>query len=167
MGQQQLLLLILVIVAVGTAVTMGLEMFSTSKSKMHHDVLVAEGTRIISDIQAWKARPAAYGGGQAQDFREVSFEDIGLTQHAVLAAAHLYFHENTTGCFVLATEGTDVPPGGFLLGAYTEAVTCEPVGTLEGTLFSNANAVAVVTGFTARDIRWYTPQQYLTAKTMP
>ncbi len=169
MGQQQLLLLIFVTVAVGTAVAVGIDLFSNAKTNMQHDALVAEGTRIITDIQMWKSKPSTFGGGSdTPGFYDVSFDDMGFSQHAALSAAQLSFHQTITGCFVLATSGVTVPPKGFLLGAYTNEVTCEPVGTLEGTLFSNADAVAVVTGLRADQIVWYTSQQYLTSgKTSP
>ena len=63
MGQQQLLLLVLGIVIVGLAVVVGIQAFSENKKKANADALVNDAIRIASDAQAWKLKPAAFGGG--------------------------------------------------------------------------------------------------------
>jgi hypothetical protein len=63
MGQQQLLLLVLGIVIVGIAVVAGIQAFSEGKDKADRDAMVTDAMRVISDIQAWKLKPAAFGGG--------------------------------------------------------------------------------------------------------
>ena len=62
MGQQQLLLLVLGIVIVGIAVVAGIQAFSEGKQKAEQDAAVSDAMRIISDVQAWKLKPGAFGG---------------------------------------------------------------------------------------------------------
>ncbi len=63
MGQQQLLLLVLGIVIVGLAVVVGIQAFGENQKKANSDALVNDAIRIASDTQAWKLKPAAFGGG--------------------------------------------------------------------------------------------------------
>ncbi len=63
MGQQQLLLLVLGIVIVGLAVVVGIQAFGENQKKANSDALVNDAVRIASDAQAWKLKPAAFGGG--------------------------------------------------------------------------------------------------------
>ncbi len=63
MGQQQLLLLVLGIVIVGLAVVVGIQAFGENQKKANSDALVNDAIRIASDAQAWKLKPAAFGGG--------------------------------------------------------------------------------------------------------
>src|SRR6056297_1265111 len=65
MGQQQLLLLVLGIVIVGLAVVVGIQAFGENQKKANSDALVNDAVRIASDAQAWKLKPAAFGGGAA------------------------------------------------------------------------------------------------------
>lgn len=76
MGQQQLLLLVLGIVIVGLAVVVGIQAFGENQKKANSDALVNDAIRIASDAQAWKLKPAAFGGGAAAD----GFTGITLTQ---------------------------------------------------------------------------------------
>ena len=85
MGQQQLLLLVLGIVIVGLAVVVGIQAFSENKKKANADALVNDAIRIASDAQAWKLKPAAFGGGAANDpddWTGLSFEQLGYTADA-------------------------------------------------------------------------------------
>jgi hypothetical protein len=63
MGQQQLLLLVLGIVIVGLAVVAGINAFSENQEKSTKDAIVNEGMRIATDVQAWRLKPDAFGGG--------------------------------------------------------------------------------------------------------
>ncbi len=63
MGQQQLLLLVLGIVIVGLAVVVGIQAFGENQKKANSDALVNDAIRLASDAQAWKLKPAAFGGG--------------------------------------------------------------------------------------------------------
>ncbi len=80
MGQQQLLLLVLGIVIVGLAVVVGIQAFGENQKKANSDALVNDAIRIASDAQAWKLKPAAFGGGAdtpANDFADFSFDQVG------------------------------------------------------------------------------------------
>ncbi|MDZ4699567.1 MAG: hypothetical protein SH809_07670 [Rhodothermales bacterium] len=79
MGQQQLLLLVLGIVIVGLAVVVGIQAFSENKKKANADALVNDAIRIASDAQAWKLKPAAFGGG-ADETLNVGFTGLLLGQ---------------------------------------------------------------------------------------
>lgn len=78
MGQQQLLLLVLGIVIVGLAVVVGIQAFGENQKKANADALVNDAIRIASDAQAWKLKPAAFGGGASDaDFTNFSLSQIG------------------------------------------------------------------------------------------
>ncbi len=80
MGQQQLLLLVLGIVIVGIAVVAGIQAFGEGKNKAAQDAAVSDAMRIISDVQAWKLKPGAFGGGAekaADDFTTMNFKALG------------------------------------------------------------------------------------------
>jgi hypothetical protein len=162
MGQQQLLLLVLCVVTIGAATTIGLSLFSDARRTASQDALVQASLALVTDLQTWKASAAAYGGGQGSiGFAEASFAAIGKSQTAYPhgLGGTFYFHEPAAGCFVLTTRGTHVPAGGFVLGAYAPGTVerCTPPHVFEGVLFSNATAVATVTGLRAEDVTWYYP----------
>ena len=77
MGQQQLLLLVLGIVIVGIAVIAGIQAFGDGSRKADGDALASEALNVVGDVQAWKAKPAAFGGGTEVDgFTGVSFDKL-------------------------------------------------------------------------------------------
>jgi hypothetical protein len=101
MGQQQLLLLVLGIVIVGLAVVVGIQAFGENQKKANADALVNDGVRIASDAQAWKLKPAAFGGGsETEGWAGLTFEQLGYT-----ATDNTY--TNLNGDFTLAA-GADV-----------------------------------------------------------
>jgi len=78
MGQQQLLLLVLGIVIVGLAVIVGIQAFGENARKSNADALVNDAVRIASDAQAWKLKPAQFGGGANEiGMSGFSFDKIG------------------------------------------------------------------------------------------
>lgn len=78
MGQQQLLLLVLGIVIVGLSVVVGIQAFGENQKKANADALVNDAIRIASDIQAWKLKPTAFGGGAGQsDFANLTLAQLG------------------------------------------------------------------------------------------
>lgn len=78
MGQQQLLLLVLGTVIVGLAVVVGIDAFSENRKKSNADALVNDAVRLASDAQAWRLKPAAFGGGaDDDDFTNLTLEDLG------------------------------------------------------------------------------------------
>lgn len=103
MGQQQLLLLVLGIVIVGLAVVVGIQAFSENQAKANADALVNDGVRIASDVQAWKLKPAAFGGGAAvTGFTGLDFEALGYQVNADGD------YENLNGLWTVTTaDGTE------------------------------------------------------------
>lgn len=103
MGQQQLLLLVLGMVIVGIAVVAGIEAFSEGKDKADRDAAISDAMRIISDVQAWKLKPVAFGGGAngtAADFADVSLQSLGITPND---GAN---YKTLNGCYSLAGTAT-------------------------------------------------------------
>jgi hypothetical protein len=169
MGQQQLLLLVLCVVTLGVAATIGLSLFSDAQRSSSEDALIQEGISLVTALQVWKATASSYGGGQESvGYADASFAAIGKSQAAYPhgLGGTFYFHERPSGCYVLATRGAYVPEGGFLLGAYAPGTVerCTPAHVFEGVLFSNATAVATVTGSRAEDISWHFLRQDAAAK---
>ena len=110
MGQQQLLLLVLGIVIVGLAVVVGIQAFGENQKKANSDALVNDGVRIASDAQAWKLKPAAFGGGagganwqtDAATPVSLSFEQLGYKLGGNDCAATEY--GNINGCFTMSGQ---------------------------------------------------------------
>ena len=103
MGQQQLLLLVLGIVIVGIAVVAGITAFSEGKDKADRDAAAADAMRLVSDVQAWKLKPTAFGGGAdgTTSFASVSLKAIGITP---TSGTDVY--ASTSGCFKLVSAAT-------------------------------------------------------------
>ncbi|WP_054685818.1 hypothetical protein [Rhodothermus marinus] len=99
MGQQQLLLLVLGMVIVGIAVVAGIQAFSEGKQKAERDAAVSDAMRLISDIQAWMLKPAAFGGGGNKgDWSNVSLKAIGLDPNND-GGTNPDYYETINGCF--------------------------------------------------------------------
>jgi hypothetical protein len=92
MGQQQLLLLVLSIIVVTIAVVAGLFLFRENMRKTNADALVSDAINVANQAQAWKIRPAAFGGQQGEarlnpsnftgfTFAAVALEDPHVTLH--------------------------------------------------------------------------------------
>ena len=62
MGQQQLILLVLATVIVGLAIVVGIRAFSENSIKSNFDALTQDLVRMGNDGQAWKQKPAPFGG---------------------------------------------------------------------------------------------------------
>ena len=108
MGQQQLLLLVLGIVIVGLAVVVGIQAFGENSRKANADALVNDGVRIASDAQAWKLKPAAFGGGADQgDWTGLTLAQLGYTQEvgATTAATDVAYYDNLNGQWVIDNAG--------------------------------------------------------------
>ena len=128
MGQQQLLLLVLGIVIVGLAVVVGIQAFGENQKKANSDALVNDCIRVASDAQAWKLKPAAFGGGAA------------TTGWTGLSLAQLGYEVDGSGNY------------NNINGAFTVTATA---GSFEITAISASNlnqAVVTVTGTTSDDI---------------
>ena len=109
MGQQQLLLLVLGIVIVGLAVVVGIQAFSENQKKANADALVNDAIRIASDAQAWKLKPAAFGGGaSATNWTGLSLLQLGYEvgdNSSTAGTAESDQYENLNGIFDLSASG--------------------------------------------------------------
>ncbi len=63
MGQQQLLLIILGVIIVGTAIQVGISMFSSQSIKANQDAILVDLLNIGADAYQFKIRPSMMGGG--------------------------------------------------------------------------------------------------------
>lgn len=103
MGQQQLLLLVLGIVIVGLSVVVGIQAFGENQKKANADALVNDAIRIASDAQAWKLKPAAFGGGaDAAGFTGVTLQQLGYTTETDGS------YKNVNGTFSVSATATDI-----------------------------------------------------------
>ncbi len=118
MGQQQLLLLVLGIVIVGIAVVAGIQAFSEGKSKSERDAAASDAMRIVSDAQAWRLKPQAFGGGAGKDLSSYSlkFQDLG------------YPNATTTTVDGQQVEGNGVQAN----GTYKTVSGCYTLSSLQG-----------------------------------
>ena len=71
MGQQQLILLVLATVIVGIAIIIGIRAFTENGIRANSDAMVQDMVRMASDAQAWKQKPAPFGG-----------QDVGVAKDA-------------------------------------------------------------------------------------
>lgn len=143
MGQQQLLLLVLGIVIVGIAVVAGIQAFSEGKTKADRDAAQSDAMRIISDVQAWKLKPAAFGGGAnatAADFANVSFTAIGIPPASVTNG----FYKTSNACIQLTGSAS---------GATVTTRTVPANGTCSASA-GNVVGTATITGSTPSSISW-------------
>ena len=62
MGQQQLILLVLSTVIVGIAIVVGIAAFTENSAKSNSDSMMQDAVRVGNDMQAWKKKPAPFGG---------------------------------------------------------------------------------------------------------
>ena len=142
MGQQQLLLLVLGIVIVGLAVVVGIQAFSENQAKANADALVNDAIRIASDAQAWKLKPQAFGGGQAETgFENMTLSQLGYTvgdNSYTTATAGAADFENLNGVFEIAATATELT----ITATSYEADGTTPVNVV----------TTVVTGTTPGDI---------------
>src|SRR5690554_6173277 len=129
MGQQQLLLLVLGIVIVGIAVVAGIQAFSEGRDKAQQDAAVTDAMRIISDTQAWKLKPGAFGGGA--DLTDKSFANVSLKALGYPVATNTTVYQTTNGCFSL--EGDDEGATLTLYQAEDAAPTLDANGKQSGT----------------------------------
>ncbi|MEZ4696884.1 MAG: hypothetical protein R2832_10755 [Rhodothermales bacterium] len=107
MGQQQLILLVLATVIVGIAIVVGIRAFNENSIKANSDALVQDMVRMANDAQAWKQKPAPFGG-QAEGAAKVDPTDFTGADLAGLGyeedANNNY--TNLNGSYEVALNGT-------------------------------------------------------------
>ena len=75
MGQQQLLLLVLGAIIVGTAIVVGVNMFSESAVNSNRDAVVQDCMTLATRAQQWYRTPAILGGG-GRAFTGITLNEI-------------------------------------------------------------------------------------------
>lgn len=144
MGQQQLLLLVLGMVIVGIAVVAGIQAFSEGKDKADRDAAISDAMRIISDVQAWKLKPGAFGGGgDLADavFTGVTFNAIGINAAGDGGSSNTNY-ETLNGCYALGTGTANV---GQVTVYETDCTTEIATVTINGTTPANISWAYTVT----------------------
>ena len=106
MGQQQLILLVLATVIVGIAIIIGIRAFTENGIRANSDAMVQDMVRMASDAQAWKQKPAPFGGQSditpalklikdaPADYTGITFTQLGYPEVAGL-------YENLNGHFTV------------------------------------------------------------------
>lgn len=121
MGQQQLILLALAVVIVGIAIVVGIRAFTENSAKANADAMMQDAVRIANDMQAWKQKPAPFGGqasvapgsvADASDFTGATFPLLGY-QTSVAT------YTNLNGTFTLNATGGG-SGGGLITGVNTQ-----------------------------------------------
>lgn len=139
MGQQQLILLVLATVIVGIAIVVGIAAFTENSAKANADAMMQDAVRMANDAQAWKKKPAPFGGQSSL---------------AACAAAACATAEDFTGATLpllgYATNADDEYVN--LNGSYTVAASDAGV-IITGTNAIEGNEIVVaVCGMTDADI---------------
>lgn len=149
MGQQQLLLLVLGIVIVGIAVVAGIQAFSEGKSKSERDAAASDAMRIVSDAQAWKLKPQAFGGGAgtaatvAPKFQDLGYPNASADGDAGVQTDGTY--KTVSGCYDMdVSSNTTTGVAKVTIYLLDTAGNC-----------STANYATVdIAGTTSNDISW-------------
>ena len=106
MGQQQLLLLVLGIVIVGLMIIGGLFIFEENLKKSNAEALVTDAINIAVEAQAWKTRPAAFGGQNgaarenAMDFTGFTFSNLSLQSPHITLNGTFSFTADSRGLII-------------------------------------------------------------------
>lgn len=144
MGQQQLLLLVLGIVIVGLAVVVGIQAFGENQKKANSDAMVNDGVRIASDAQAWKLKPAAFGGGaDASNWTGLTFAQLGYELGGNGCTAAQY--GNLNGCYAMTGQTS----ANLVITGQNAAQANQVVVTVSGT--RPDNIATVVSNIAAAD----------------
>ena len=112
MGQQQLLLLVLGIVIVALAVVSGLFIFEENLKKSNAEALVSDAVDIAMSAQAWKTRPATFGGqrgfprNNTMDFTGFTFSSISLEDPHVTPNGIFNYTADSRGLIITGTSDT-------------------------------------------------------------
>ena len=105
MGQQQLLLIVLGTIVVGTAVVVGINMFTIGAVNAERDALIMDVNRVAASAASYWRKPAALGGG-ARSFAGISdvtsfgFDSSNTNGNFAMSSV-------TTNQFVLTATGSN------------------------------------------------------------
>ncbi len=149
MGQQQLLLLVLGIVIVGIAVVAGIQAFGEGRKKAQQDAAVSDAMRIISDVQAWKLKPGAFGGG-ADLATEASFVGASLQALGYPTSGSNIAYQTINGCYTMTAAATGATINVYKLAAGAQPSTTPAVTSCTGEQIANI----LVNGASPSNIAW-------------
>lgn len=123
MGQQQLILLVLATVIVGVAIVVGIRAFTENSAKSNADALVQDLVRMANDAQAWKQKPAPFGGQAAGANKTDADNFVGLTNFGQLG------YGGTSATSYTNLNGTFTLTPGIATGLTISAVSLDPAAT--------------------------------------
>ncbi|MBT8400589.1 MAG: hypothetical protein KJO98_08940 [Rhodothermia bacterium] len=112
MGQQQLILLVLATIIVGLAIVVGIRAFNENNIKSNADAMLQDAVRMANDAQAWKQKPAPFGGQAAtqpaaaavrEDFTGLTLPLIGYQSAVGENCTGTAGYSNLNGCFRLTS----------------------------------------------------------------
>ena len=112
MGQQQLILLVLATIIVGLAIVVGIRAFNENNIKSNADSMLQDAVRMANDAQAWKQKPAPFGGQAAtnpgaaavrSDFSGLTLPLIGYSVAVGGECTGTAGYSNLNGCFRITT----------------------------------------------------------------
>ncbi len=139
MGQQQLILLALAVVIVGGAIVVGIRAFSENAIKSNADTMMQDAVRVANDLQAWKQKPAPFGGqasvaviavvNDPKNYTGATFALLGYREDTGLLATYT----NLNGTYAIATAAASTT----ITGTNTQhdnIITVVVCGTRDDTL---------------------------------
>ena len=104
MGQQPMLLLVLSIVFVGGVVVVGAHAFGAINHPENREIVFADASSIVADVQLWKLKPAELGGGfGVEGFEGITFRSLGY-KHTLFSKR---VYRTDSGCYQIQTRGED------------------------------------------------------------
>jgi len=104
MGQQQLILLVLATIIVGLAIVVGIRAFNENSVKSNSDAMMQDLVRMANDAQAWKQKPAPFGGqGEPESSDLDNFSGLTLAELGYPAVGGTYTNLNGDYTLVGAT----------------------------------------------------------------
>ena len=151
MGQQQLILLVLATIIVGLAIVVGIRAFNENAIKSNSDALVQDVVRMANDAQAWKQKPAPFGGQQPADCAadpcaEPDFSGLDdLNQLGYFTDTAIYTNLNGTYTIQAAGGAAGVQISGYS-ARYDNCVRVTVTGITDNDIVSSAIRVNDPTG---------------------
>lgn len=164
MGQQQLILLVLATVIVGIAIVVGIAAFTENSAKANADAMMQDAVRVANDMQAWKKKPAPFGGqaatttgaavvGTPANFADANWARLGYGGGATYTNLNGQF-QLTVGTASTTIEGRNVLEQNTIqvvVNGVTDQNIAGTITCLGGELTTDAGGTCAVTAFPAPD----------------
>jgi len=94
MGTQQILMIVLSVIVVGTAITIGIQMFDTQYQNQVKNAIVQDLQRMSVEAQAWYRTPYMAGGGGNWLDRQAANSDSAPVPTEILTKILQYIDRN-------------------------------------------------------------------------